>query len=75
MNKIQEKAKEGLDELKIMDAEREFIIETAKKYDENSFPNELRVQMQEHLEKYKKWNRLMQNLRVQSDTIKKEIGV
>jgi len=75
LNKVQDEVRNKLDELKIFEAERDSIIETAKKYNGSPLPNEIQAQMQESLEKFKKWNSIMQALRIQADNIKKAIDL
>jgi len=73
LDKVQNEARVKLDELKKLEAERDSIIEAANKYDGDRLPLEFKTQMQQSIAKFKKWESIMQALRIRADNIKKEI--
>ena len=74
LSNIPEEVRKGLEELKVLRAEKDSLIEVAKKYKEDSpLPSEIQIQMCENLEKMKVWNSKMKSLRIRSDELKAEI--
>jgi hypothetical protein len=69
LNKVQDEAHRKLDELKILEAERDSIIEVANKFEGDKLPIEFKTKMQENIAKFEEWNTKMQSLRIKSEKI------
>jgi hypothetical protein len=74
LNKVQNEARNRLDELKILEAERDSIIEAANRYNGDRLPTEFKTKMEESIAKFKEWESIMQTLRTRAENIKKEMN-
>ena len=70
LKRQQDDIHKGLEEVKILDAEKESLIKQAKKYKDEPLPADIRTLMNKSLEKIRQWNSNMKNLRNQSDVLK-----
>ena len=72
MVKVQTEIHNALEQLKLLDNEKAYLLEMARNYDVE-LPIELQTRMQKSLEHMKKWANKLKTLRIKSDQLKSKM--